>query len=287
MDVIGVLPSGDVLGDGLGVLMNTNDTKVVDYFETPEYASLLKTVRGWFTSGYILPDIATNKESTQSLIKAKKTYGHLGNMNPEAGTTDTRGTGQPIVVTSLAQQISTTQSVTNFMWAVPAYSKKAEKAVELLNLMYSDKDIFNLFAFGVEGKHYAKVSGTENTIDFPSGVTAQTSGYNLGQPFMFGDEFIGHIWNGSSQDAWKQMDSFNKSAIKSKALGFLFDVSPVKTEYAAVNNVVGQYKLALENGVVDTNKILPEFISKLKAAGIDKIVSEKQKQLDKWAASSK
>ncbi|MNY51174.1 hypothetical protein D3C86_1867400 [compost metagenome] len=63
----------------------------------------------------------------------------------------------------------------------------------------------------------------------------------------------------------------------------MFDASPVKTEFAAVTNVITQYKLPLETGSVDTDKILPEFITKLKSAGIDKIIVEKQRQLDAWA----
>lgn len=287
VDCLGVATTGDVLGDGYGVLMSTNLVKVVDYYETPQYASLLNTIRKWYVSGYILPDITTNKESTQSLIKANRIYGNVGTINPAAETTDSRGTGQQIVVNSFTPQISTTQSVTNFMWAIPNYSQKSEKAMEFLNLMYTDKDIFNLFAYGIEGKHYEKVSGTSNTIDFAKGVNASNSGYNLGQPFMFGNEFIGHVWNGSPADIWNQMDSFNKKAIKSRALGFLFDVARVKNEYAAVSNVVSQYKLALENGAVDPIKVLPEFISKLKAAGIDKIVAEKQRQLNKWITTNK
>ncbi|MDQ6420182.1 DUF3502 domain-containing protein [Paenibacillus sp. LHD-117] len=36
-------------------------------------------------------------------------------------------------------------------------------------------------------------------------------------------------------------------------------------------------------GTLDPEKNLPDFISKLKAAGIDKVIAEKQKQLDEWA----
>lgn len=287
IDILGVNSFGDNLGDGLGVLMSTDSKEIVNYYETPEYANLLKKVRNWYTEGYILPDVTTNKESTQVLIKANKTWGNLGNTNIASETTDTRGTGQPIQVNSFVKQISTTQAATNFMWAIPSYSKKADKTMEFLNLMYSDKDVFNLFAYGIEGKHYQKVSGTDNIIDFAAGVDAQSSGYNLGQPFMFGNEFIGKVWNGSPEDIWGQMDRFNKESVKSIALGFLFDTSTVKTEYAAVSNVIGEYKLALENGAVDPEKVLPEFLAKLKEAGIDKIIAEKQKQLDKWFAGNK
>jgi putative aldouronate transport system substrate-binding protein len=288
VDMLGVAADGDLLGDGLGVLMNPNDSKVVNYYETPEYASLLKTIRKWYTAGYILPDAANNKESAASLIKANKIYAYFGVQNPTSEASDTKLVGLPIVVSPMGKPaIASTSCVTNFMWAVPNYSKKAEKAVQFLNLMYTDKDIVNLFGYGIEGKHYAKTSGTDQTIDFAPGVNDSNSGYNLNQVFMFGNEFLAHVWNGNPVDLWKQIDTFNKGAVKSKAIGFLFDVTPVKTEYAAVSNVVAQYKPALENGAVDIDKVLPEFISKLKAAGIDKIVAEKQKQLNEWAASNK
>jgi putative aldouronate transport system substrate-binding protein len=47
-----------------------------------------------------------------------------------------------------------------------------------------------------------------------------------------------------------------------------------------------QYANALETGTIDPKDKLAEFISKLKAAGIDKIIAEKQKQLDAWAKSN-
>ena len=83
------------------------------------------------------------------------------------------------------------------------------------------------------------------------------------------------------------MDAMNKSAKKSKAIGFLFDTANIKTEYASINNVIAQFKNSMENGAMDPDKNLPQFISKLKAAGIDKIVAEKQKQLDEWVAKNK
>ena len=43
--------------------------------------------------------------------------------------------------------------------------------------------------------------------------------------------------------------------------------------------------MSLSLGVVDPNNIVPEFQSALKAAGIDKVIAENQKQFDAWRAS--
>lgn len=286
VDCFGVSAFGDKLVDGFGVLMNPNDLKVVDYYETPEYKQLLKKIRRWYTLGYIWPDIVTNKENDSLLIKENKLYGSTAFINPLSQYSVTREVGSPVAVAPIYPAIKSTSTVTDFMWAIPSYSKNSEKAMEFLNLMYTDKDIINLFNYGIEGTHYKKIMGSEEMIDTMQGIDIGENRYNLNQEYMFGNEFLSHVWNGNPPDIWQQIDDFNKNAVKSKALGFVFDIAPVKAEYTKVSNVVSQYKLALENGAIDPDKVLPDFISKLKAAGIDKIVSEKQKQLDKWVTDN-
>ncbi|MOA60671.1 hypothetical protein D3C78_1856060 [compost metagenome] len=66
-------------------------------------------------------------------------------------------------------------------------------------------------------------------------------------------------------------------------MGFTMNPESVKTEIAAISNVIAQYYLVLETGSVDPDKVLPQFIEKLKDAGIDKVIADKQRQLDEWA----
>lgn len=282
VDSFGVSAFGDKLVDGYGVLMNPNELKVVDYYETKEYEQLLKKIRRWYELGYIFPDIVTNKENDVLLMRENKLYGATSYINPITQHLQKKSVGFPVEIAAIYPAIKSTSTITNFMWAIPSYSKNTEKAMGFLNLMYTDKDIINLLDYGIEGIHYKKVKDSEETIDTISDNHSVENGYNLNQEYMFGNEFLAHIWNGNPPDIWKQIDTFNKSALKSKAMGFIFDMTPVMAEYTEVSIIVSEYKSALENGAVDPEKVLPEFIGKLKVAGIDKIVSEKQKQLDKW-----
>lgn len=68
--------------------------------------------------------------------------------------------------------------------------------------------------------------------------------------------------------------------MKSPALGFTFNSQSVKNEIAAVNNVNKQFKPGMTSGAVDPNEMIPKYLEKLKAAGIDKIIAAKQEQLD-------
>lgn len=276
----------DTLGDSIGVLPNfDNNLKIVNLYETEDYAQFVGKMRNWYTSGLILKDSATNKTSQFDLLKSDRGFAYFSNMKPGFEQQESKSSGVPVVIANLLQPVSTTTNVTNIMWGIPINSKTPEKSMEFLNLMYTDKEIVNLFDWGMEGKHY--VVKSDNVIDFPEGIDAKTSGYNLNMGYLFGNQFLSYVFNGDDPKIWEKMDQFNKSALKSKALGFTFDASAVKAEYAAVSNVVTQYKLPLETGSVDPATILPEFISKLKAAGIDKIIAEKQKQLDEWAKLNK
>ncbi|MNO02822.1 hypothetical protein D3C81_2233440 [compost metagenome] len=67
----------------------------------------------------------------------------------------------------------------------------------------------------------------------------------------------------------------------------MFDNSKVKTEVANVGNVMLQYGIPLEYGSVkDVDKGLATLQKQVKAAGIDKIIAEVQRQIDEFLAKS-
>ena len=272
----------DPLGDMVGVLTDTNDLQVVNLYESPEYADFVTTLREFYEAGYIPKDIATTSQTGRDYIKANIGFSTPNKGKPGITTQTGNWTGKDLVEVQLAPAKMNTLTITNAMLAIAKNSKDPERAMMFLNLLYSDKEIINLLHWGIEGKHY-KVNDN-GTIGFPDGVDASSSGYNLRQGWMFGNQLLAYPWETDSPDIWTQMDKFNREAEKSKALGFMYNPEPVKTELAAIQNVVQQYAMALETGTIDPVEHLPKFNAALKSAGIDKVIAEKQKQLDAWAA---
>ncbi|CAM4226018.1 ABC transporter substrate-binding protein [Paenibacillus alkaliterrae] len=266
----------DSLGDTPGILvMDNQDLKVVNLYEQQMYKDALQLARKWYQAGYIMPDAATTQEGNNSLVKAGKGFSYLSNMKPGFEAQEKTLNNYEMVAARLTNPISTSDSGTAFMMSIPKNTQDPDRAAQLLNLLYTDKDIANLIANGIEGKHY--VDAGNGQIKAPE----VASNYVFNQ-WQVGNNALAKVWEGTAPDLWEQTKAFNKSANFSKALGFSFDSSPVKTEVAAVANVNNQYKAGLESGTIDPAK-LDEFISKLKAAGLDKIIAEKQKQLDQWA----
>ncbi|MNC76046.1 hypothetical protein D3C75_1276910 [compost metagenome] len=65
----------------------------------------------------------------------------------------------------------------------------------------------------------------------------------------------------------------------------MFDPSAVKTEIAALDAVSDQYVKVLGNGAVDPGKINQKYNDAMKAAGLQKVIDEKQRQYDEWIAT--
>ncbi|MFC5449843.1 ABC transporter substrate-binding protein [Paenibacillus aestuarii] len=271
----------NLLGDGLGALQYGGDEKkVVNIYETDAYAKQLKRIREWYQAGYIQKDAATTKDIGNDLIKANRAFSYFTNLKPGYDVQASKQAGTEMVSVQLVKPVL--EQVTSFSWSVSKNSKDQDRAVMLLNLMYADKDLINLLDWGIEGRDYVKVQGKDNIIKYPDGTSATTVPYGLNTGWLFGNQLKSYVFEGDDPNVWKQMDDFNKNAVKSLALGFTYDNTPVKNETAAVTNVLKQYKIGIETGTLDPDATLPQFIKKLKDAGIDTIVAEKQKQFDEW-----
>ncbi|MEC0244592.1 ABC transporter substrate-binding protein [Paenibacillus chitinolyticus] len=271
----------DMLGDGPGVLdRKSKELKVINLYETPEYMEYAKLMRKWFQAGYINKDAATQKDNESNAVKAGKAFAYAESMKPGFDMQETRNTGVPMVTVELTKPYTTTGDTTSAMFAIPNTSKDPERAMMFLNLLYTDKYLLNLLDWGVEGKHFVKKS--DNIIDYPQGVEAKNVGYNLNLPWMFGNQLNSYLWTNEDPKLWEKYKAFNEGADKSIALGFVFNPEKVKNEIAAVNNAAQQYSAAINTGSLDPEQTIPQFNQKLKAAGLDKIIAEKQRQLTEW-----
>ncbi|GGG22606.1 ABC transporter substrate-binding protein [Paenibacillus abyssi] len=274
-------PHIDHLGDHLGgLLLDDPELKIVNLFETDIFKEKVELARKWYQAGYILQDAATTQELGTSLVKAGKAFGYFSNMKPGFEQQETNIIGMEMVGVRLSEPVSISNAGNGFMMSIARNSKHPERAMQLMNLLYTDADVMNLLANGIEGKHY--VMNEDDTIRKPDGVSESSYQFNQWQ---IGNNFLTYVWEGTDPQIWELTKEFNQSAKFSKALGFSFNADPVKTEIAAANNVLSQYRVGLESGTLDPS-VINEFNDKLKAAGLEKIMAEKQKQIDAWAAAS-
>lgn len=166
---------------------------------------------------------------------------------------------------------------------IPTTSQNPERALALYDYITTDEEAFRTFYYGIEGTSYEIIDEQVKSINtddyaFSAMWAARTSGINLdsyGAPDDLNvikagfDEYIERVGNKQSQLLG----------------GFTVNTESIETEYAACVNVIQQYWWPLSLGYSDDMEAgLAEFISKMEAAGVEKVRAEFQKQLDEFMA---
>jgi ABC-type sugar transport system, periplasmic component len=259
------------------VRLSDTTTKVMNQFETDEFKADLKLMRDWYQKGYIRKDAATVTDIAADEKAGKVALTSDGNYKPggDIGAKTNFG-GREVYYVPISKSVLLTSSIIATMTAVSRTSKDPERAIMFYDLLFKDKTLYNTLVLGIENKHYK--TNADGAVEM-----IKNSGYDLsGYGWELGNQFNQKIMNGQPSTVWDDTIKINNSASASPILGFSFDPEPVKSELAKCSSIVQEYIPQLTTGTVDPDKVLPEFISKLKSAGSDKIITEEQKQIDQW-----
>jgi ABC-type sugar transport system, periplasmic component len=267
---------------GIGLMDPVNSPTVSSVFTTDTYKKSIEFAYQWAKEGLIAKsDISSGAEQ----VRAGTSGGYAMPYKPGVDIQEKTNcdTEMKLWTPNMNEALATTNN--SFAWSVNTNCKYPERAVQLLNYLYTNEECMNLLSWGIEGKDYVFTDKENKIINYPNGVDSSTVGYSLWSKFGVPNTYLQYLLEGSDPDQWNKMDEFNKNAKKSVAFGFAFDSGPVTNEASVVTNIVSEYNNALTSGLMDPSEKYDEFIKKMKDAGLDKVIAEAQKQLDTWLAS--
>lgn len=271
----------EIVNSAAAVKLSDDSLKLVNYYETPEFKELLSLNREWYKKGYIPLSAGTMIDFIAEIKSGKYLCAIEGNHKP-GGDADNQGRyGFPATSIQISQPLLTAGNATATLTAISKTSNNPERAMMLLELMNTDKKLFNTMVFGIDRTHFTKVS--DNAIE-----PIKDSKYNnSGFAWMYGNQFNAYTLPGQDADVWEQTKKLNEESKPSNVLGFTFNPEAVKTEAANIDALQREYGPIFSSGAKDPEKVLPEFLEKMEKAGLQKVIDETQKQLDTWKASKK
>ncbi len=256
-------------------------TTVVNQFTAPESVAMYKKMQEYYKKGWIPADAAT-MESQVTLMTSGKYFANSSSLKPGKAAEMKGSTGGiEWLQVNLTPPVMTNREAGGSMLAIPAKSKNPDRAFKFIELLYTDKTLRNMFSFGLEGVHYDKVS--ENVIK----LKADNKGYaSAGNGWRFGDQFKDFLMDNEDPNKWEEFKKFNAAATPLDSLGFAFDKTNVDAEVSACKSVVENYYKQLFTGSVkDVDAEVAKMDKDLKAAGVDKLLAEMQKQYDAFLAA--
>ncbi len=235
--------------------------KVVNQFETEEYQEMINTVYDFKEKGYLDEGVTGYDLSPDSTWKPGYKVGNL---------------------VRLSESNYFCSYVIGSMNAISSTSKNPARAMKFIELMRTDEEVHNLLQYGIEDLNYIKDPNNPKRIaEFIEG--SGYNNYNFG--WGLGTEFISYLQEGQEDNQWEQVKKINQETEVSPFIGFNFDVGSLKQKIADCKATVNEYKTAFEQAQFkDKDAKYSEFIARLKAAGADEIIAEKQRQLDEFLA---
>lgn len=267
--------------DATTINLNDQNPQYINFYETDYYKSAMALQRQWYLKGYTNKDIATTQEAAQTLYGQGKVFAWLGETNVGADQSYSISTGNKTVMYPLTKPMMSTSLVQGAMFAIPRQTKNPERAMMFLNLMQTDKTLINMLVYGIEGVHYVKTG--DNSINTAPGIDPSKLPY-YNNNWMFGDQSKIYIYGDSDPNGAEALKAFNDNAVRTPALGFIYDPSKKKNELAALANVASEFNPQLSSGAVDPNAggLYNKFLEKLKSAGVDKLLEDQNSQLNAW-----
>ena len=258
---------------------STDKITVKSALELEDRKAAAYLLHDWFEKGYIRKDVASQTEDgIVSDQKAQKYAVMSMTYKPGIESTIEKQWGYKQVPIQVSPTYVNAGSVRLTMTGIGAKSQNPEAAFKVIELMNTDKELYNLLCFGLEGKHYEKLG--ENKVRM-----IDNSGYALGfSAWTFGNQFNAFVMEGQDDDVWEKTVEFNNNAPKSKLLGFIPDTDAIRTEISQCQTVMGEYQV-VENGSENPDNYWDEYSMKMKNAGVDKIAAEMQKQIDEFISS--
>lgn len=157
-----------------------------------------------------------------------------------------------------------------------------EAGVKFLNWLYSSQENYDLFMYGIEGVTFIPTG--DNEAQFIKGP----DGNSL---YQYDDWQIGFIdlrrfEQGTLPNALAletiPLDESGEKVNESPVAGFWFNEAPVSEEMANLSTEIVASIYPIKYGLVDFDTHYPQALDRLKAAGLDRVIEEFERQLQEF-----
>ncbi len=260
----------------LAYTVNDPHPKLVNYLDEPRWADYFKQMKDWADKGYWSKSVLSNKDD--SMFDNGKAASKIWNV--DHFNSDYINHPEWKVQFYPGEKYSRLTSYTQDAMAIPASAKNPERAAMMIELVRQNEDLYDLLTYGIKGTDFEIES--DGTLKALNPENFEPDGYGA---WGFREDRFRKDLAGSSPDLQKVRDNLKSLYIPDTLHDFTLNLDPIKNQYAAVSNVMQQYEIPLRLGLVDPVSGLKTLQDKLKAAGIDQIQTEVQKQIDAFLSS--
>lgn len=288
--------------------------EVVNYYKTDEYKEYVEWMGKWNEAGYVHPDAETGSANLNDLFDSERYVGvclqtspgivyqwETDRMKNKEGTS-LEGDLELVMLPLSMEYAVVTNPAQSLM--IPSKSKRPARAMQVIDLIFSDEHLVNLLMYGVEGEEWEFVNEEKGYIS-ETYEGSRTNNYVVGG--FWGDyaKLYAFVQYGvdaeqiiADMEAVEEKTEYFEErtlAHMSPAAGFVYwaDRSHNTTIRNINAQVMSRYYLTLQVGngskgsdgtFTGPGSTYDEFIKALDNARIESIVEDKAEQYAAWKA---
>ncbi len=266
----------DTLGDSNRIIKVNEEGKVENFFATDDYRTIMERVKDWYDSDLVYKDSATSQDGADQSMAHGVTFAYCCQSEFGVEQAKRNETGYEVLCIPYVDVPIQTGNGNSWAWGVPVTSEEPEAAVAFMNLMYTNKEIENLFVYGIEGRDY------ELNEEGEACLLPDTKEYQSAD-FFWGNQFIAYPAEGSGANFREEALAQMQEAEISPYYGCVVNTDPIANTITALKNVLLKYQNTLESGSADLSS-LDQMLTELDSAGLQEYLDYYQEQLDNWLA---
>jgi putative aldouronate transport system substrate-binding protein len=266
---------------------DASDTEVTYLLDWEIFAEYCETMKKVFEKGYWSKDSLASADQRQDGLLRGTSASMAWNIGSTKRYVDEANAAHPEWAVTLAdiapEMPKTVASYINNGMAINAASKNKERAMMVLNEFYTNKEIYDLAAYGIEGVHWKAVG--DNQYE----TTDATADYGVDANCNWG-------WTNQNLKRTQYVASPTEADLKYDELlakwnenvkpahpldGLSFDKTAVTSELAMVDSIIAEYYTPLVSGMAgDVPTAIAALRQQLENAGIQKIYDEFKRQAE-------
>ncbi|MBP3360791.1 MAG: ABC transporter substrate-binding protein [Clostridia bacterium] len=280
-------PSGSISGfdilaaNVLGCRGGDDTFTVVNKMDLPETLEQFKLGHRFYTEGLIKEDILTNFNDYTQRLKNGQAFCVLMPLKPGKVGELLKNSNYEFAQEYVQTPKKMLNAGSSSLNVISVTSKNPGRVARFMELLNTDEYLNNLVVYGVEGRHYEKVSDKVVKV-IPEG------GYTLsGSQWMIANIYLNYTTVEEEPDKYEQLKKFDEEATPNLLNGFRFVTQDIQAELAACAAVTKQYGNQVSLGALDPEPILETYRRELNNAGIEKIKIELQKQINEFIKNKK
>ncbi|MFC4597337.1 ABC transporter substrate-binding protein [Cohnella hongkongensis] len=267
---------------GLAYKMTDPSGTIFSVYDTPEMEAHLKRVKDWADSGIWSRNAVVAQEDPLTVFQSGKSAmmaHNLGTLsNAASQVIKDHPEWKPEIIDVNPEAKRFLRDYLGNGMAIHATSKNPERALMVIDLLRYDKEIHDLTNLGIEGKHWEAV-GEDQFKSLPD-----SQNFLPGSACPWGWNSLTERQSADTPPIKEEILAKWKSGniVEHELQMFFYDQNKMKTELAAIENVLKTYYLPLQYGMVDPVKGLATLKQKLNEAGFEKVKEDLQRQLDEF-----